>query len=450
MRHAFFSVQFQRILAKSATASRTLLITLLLGGGWASAADNPIEEKADDKESRAALRAYLPTIRLKALLDNERQFVADLESWLRKYEVWMEGGLVTPIQRDQIVEELLRARLRVLQRDTDYRDSLDQFGYRFNLSEERRRQMENAATSPLTQTFKQFEEFSHDYEAAITELLTSGRPKDAAKLRPILIKILAESALLKNTTLPNRFRARWSEWKKIDDRVKLAEKIIDIRAEVSQLQARRRELEGMHREMPETHRQRIKDLRFELDLGKLQDELLHYEKQSWNDVEDLGERFKSQCQAFYRISSTFRRILDRADVERQNHLEQSWPALAPLKVKDSNLLTCAREKAEGTITSLLKTPDEQLAGRKKIRHLRTFAESYRIQEQLFPLAFFRIEQIKYAIPFPIYRTLGSETIVIPPIDEQPRLRLRVGIRPGVGDPNSTAQRVLIVVATGNF
>ncbi len=65
----------------------------------------------DTKEPPDLFRAYLPTIRLKALLDCERQAVADLETRFRTYDLWMDAGLVSLAQRDQIIQELLDGRI---------------------------------------------------------------------------------------------------------------------------------------------------------------------------------------------------------------------------------------------------------------------------------------------------------------------------------------------------
>lgn len=45
------------------------------------------------------------------------------------------------------------------------------------------------------------------------------------------------------------------------------------------------------------------------------------------------------------------------------------------------------------MVSLLKAPDAQLEGKKKLRHIRALAKSYRIQQQLFQMAFQRRETI---------------------------------------------------------
>ena len=55
-------------------ASGVLVVALgLLGGKPAAAAPPSDQEKTEAKGPSASLRAYLPTIRLKALRDNERQ-----------------------------------------------------------------------------------------------------------------------------------------------------------------------------------------------------------------------------------------------------------------------------------------------------------------------------------------------------------------------------------------
>jgi len=75
-----------------------------------------------------------PRFASNALLDDERQSVADLETWLRYYEVWLEGGAVNRIQKRVIEKEYHRSRLRALRLDMEYHDSLDQFTSRFGMS----------------------------------------------------------------------------------------------------------------------------------------------------------------------------------------------------------------------------------------------------------------------------------------------------------------------------
>lgn len=393
--------------------SRVLIVAvMLLGGKLVAAASPPDQGKADAIEPAATFRAYLPTIRLKALLDHERQSVADLEDWLRTYDRWLEGGLVNQIQRGQIEEEFHRSRLRALRLDTDYRDSLDQFTSRFNISAEHRRQMEDTALSPLTMHLPRFEEFSRDSDAAAyIKAHEVGGAEDVAKVRAALVKILTESALVKNTTLPDRFLKSWGEWKKLDDRDKLLDRITKDRKDLAQIRIRQVELAGSQQELPEADRQRREALKFESDLGEFQLGLLRYEKQPWKNGDNNLKRLRDQREAFFDLLRIFRSLLDYAYVERFGRLVQSWPGLAPVKVKDVDLLACKADIAEESVTSLLKTPDAQLTARKKVRHVRKLAESYRIQQQLFRKVFQQRQGIKHGIassPEPRFSTVDRQ------------------------------------------
>lgn len=388
MSHPLSSQSDELAVSRSRNRSRVLLcVVLMLAGSLASAADPPAKAKTDGKEAAAHFRAYLPVIRLKAKLDSERQEVANLEEWLRKYEIWLEGGAVNLIERSQIEEGYHRSRVRVLRLDADYRDSLDQFTSRFRISAERRRQMEDAATSPLTKVFQRYAKFTRDFEASLFQLIETESEKDVAKVRPSLVKVLTESALVKDTTLPKRFLKHWDEWRKMDDRDKILKQITEKRSEIDQLRERQAELALKEQDLPETDRQRLEALKFERDVGEFQFALLIYEKQPWKVMKDDEERIKRRREIINGFDRTVQTLLDYAYVERLNRLYQSWPGIDPVKVKDMDLLTSTADKAAAMITSLLKSPDAQLAGKKKVRHLRTLAESYPIQKRLFHIAF---------------------------------------------------------------
>lgn len=375
--------------------SRVLFLALVLfGGGLIAAAAPPDREKPNAKESPASFRAYLPTIRLKALRDNERQAVADLEEWLGRYEVYLEGGLVNLAQRGQLEEEYHRSRLRALRLDMDYRDSLDQYTSRSRDSEERRRLMEDAAIKSILKVFQRFEELSRNYESALNELSLCEDTKDVAKLRPGLIKLLTESALVKNTSLPKRFLKQWDEWKKINDKNEAMDRILKNRKDFRKFRTRQYELAEKQQTLPEADRQRMGALKFEIDVCEFQLALLYYEEQPWKKDQDEARRAKHRREMLDGIGRSVTTLLDYSYVERQTRLAQSWPRMAPVKVKDMDLLAGEPTKAERTVTSLLKAPDAQLAGKKKVRRIRTLSESYPIQQRLFYLAFVLRENLK--------------------------------------------------------
>src|SRR5947209_7064985 len=97
------------------------LAALLMLAGPARAA--PPGPKPEAKEAADQLRAFLPTLRHKALLDNEREYAAALQKALRLYRACMDGGLVGVWHVNRVEEEVLRAGARALRREAEYLDS---------------------------------------------------------------------------------------------------------------------------------------------------------------------------------------------------------------------------------------------------------------------------------------------------------------------------------------
>jgi len=388
-----FSRQANRIRRRAAQASRILLCTLLLLAGVSTTAAAPPEAKADAKQ----LRAYLPTIRLKAMFANEHDYAAELEDILKLYVIYLEGGLVNQDQKGEVEEQLLQARIRVLQRDRDYHDSLDKFMSRFKVTAERRQQMEAATISPPAKLFRRYENLCSHQEEVWYEAAKLGHVEDAAKLRPALIKLLTTSSLVKKTVFRERFLQRWGEWGKAKG---IGKRLTQIKKDRTQLRDRQGELSIRHQDLSSMDRQRLEDLEFDIDLGNLELNLRNYERRLWDAVDEQIQRVRCQDEFFRQVVRSFIAISDHASIERLNRLRRSWPGLSPVRLKDVDLLTCDREKAEQMVASILTTPDAQLPGKRKLRQLRALAEGYPIQQRLFDLAFLRREQIKFAQAWP--------------------------------------------------
>lgn len=373
-----------------------LAVVLMVAGSFASAAQPSAKEKTDTKEPPELFRAYLPTIRLKALLDCERQSVADLETWFRKYDLWMDQGFVSLAQRDQIMQELLEGRIRVLRCENEYRDALDQFTQQFSLAEERRRQMENATCSPLMKFFRGFDTLARDWEVTVhSETSRLNINLEAAKMRPAVVRLVTESALVKNSTLPKRFRVRWREWEKIDDLNTMREQIQKNEEAINKL--RDRQWKDTLTPPSEGDRQRLDDLVFETELGNLQYYLRSYERQPWGGIKDHMRSLNQKREILHSIGEVLvHKLFGRAYMERLTRLYDSWPDLDPVRLKDVDLIACDREQAERSVASLSKTSEAQWTAKRKVRRIRTLAEIFSIQRQLFQLALVRRGQLKEA------------------------------------------------------
>jgi hypothetical protein len=431
-----------------------LVLLLLLCGSWASAADPPAKEKGDPKETLVLLRAYLPAIRCKALLEDERQSVADFKKLLQLSQAFVEGGFANQIQAQQVEEELLRSRLRLLRRETDYHDSRDQLTQRTQISAERRQEMENAAILPLENLFRRYEKLSSDFEEAVNAASCLGRDEDVAKVRLALIKLLTTSALVKETTLPKRFREQWREWKKIKSIEVVSKKLqetkrrlVDLHRAGGKLEKGKNEPEFLppprlpggdtdkkngRDQQPEKSEDSTrkdywseKELYFVSDVGSLEYHLRDYEAKTWKVGNDSPTQLVMRNEQFRRILLSFKAVIGAAYQERVERLGRSWPSLFPARLKEVDLIASEDGTAEETVTRMLKTPDAQLNGKKKLRRVRTLAKSYPLEQRLFVLAYMRRAHIRdsWRIPKPPPDPASNELIgpvaarpYVPPFD----------------------------------
>lgn len=373
-----------------------LTLLLLLGSSWASAADAPANEKADSKESLLQLRAYLPALRCKALLDDERQSVAELEKLLQLSQAFVEVELAHRVQAGQVEETLLRSRLRLLRRETDYQDSLEEFTHRFKIPAPRRQEMEDAAILPLANLLRRFEKLLSDSEKAEITALELGPDKDVAKVRPALVKLLTTSALVSDTTLPKRFRKEWEEWEKLKDIEKVSKKLLETNSELSKLRrARLKEGERPHPsdKVPQPDEYA---LFFASAVGRLQLQLRVYETQVPKEIRDIHQQETFRHKEFLSVVREFKILTLFAYGERFGHLAHSWPPLFPARLKAVDLISIEDGTAEETVARMLKTPEAQVNGKKKLRQLRALAKSYRLEQRLFVLGFTHRKQIQDA------------------------------------------------------
>ena len=448
MPHSLFSLQNPGIVLWSLGGGRLFLTAiLLLGGSWASAADAQANEKAVGKEFRAQLRAYLPAIRCKALLENERQSVAELKKLLMLSQTFVDCGLADSVQAGQVEEELLRGRLRLLRRDREYRDSLDQLTHRFKVPVKRLQEMENATILPLANLFHRFEKLSSDSEGVAKAALGFARSEDVAKARPGLVKLLTTSALVKDTTLPKRFRKEWAEWEKIERIDEISDKLSTMRRELM-----RREREDLqkqkqqkdkpekpplldvgnkakdsgrdrrpekHNQAPQRDDQSLKTRHFSCEVGSLEMDLRIYERQPWKSLVEQDDRPFRRLSQFRRIITSFHAISNRAYNEQFERLFNSWPSLSPARIKEVDLIVSDDSIAEATVTRMLKTLEAQGNGKKKVRQLRTLAKSYYLEQRLFRLAFVRRTELLDALLQPKSSLNEDESRLIGPLASRP-------------------------------
>jgi hypothetical protein len=154
----------------------------------------------------------------KALLGSGREQVDTLERLLKTYEAIRDGGAVSSSQVEELEWELLQARIRVSQRETDYRDSLDQIKLRVSAGSEQLQKIEEAAVFPIARQLHRFEDLLKDDDTLKEALRKLDSPKRPPKLRSALGETFTHAALLRGTGLLTDLPGRWAAWEKRSDR----------------------------------------------------------------------------------------------------------------------------------------------------------------------------------------------------------------------------------------
>jgi hypothetical protein len=344
--------------------------------------------KTQAKQAQAEQREYLPVLLQKALLENERENIRSLANLLSLLEALREPGAFSPFQVDQVEQELLQGRIRVLQREADYRDALDQFQLQLDVAPERLQKLEESAMLPLTRHLQRFEAIFSEHDAARARLSKSVDPEKASKLRALLRESLTSSALVQGSPFTKQFAELWGDWEKLKD---LEELLRKYETERRQLRDRRVEFQIKNKPFPKADVERLEKVDVQIDLGNLERSLRTYEGQPWKKLIEKDLRQRKHLELFNHVESAFDMVLQRAVSHRMSQSSQSWPELAPVRLEGVDVLTCDLEKAEQVVASFFKKPDLKVAGKKIIRKVRALAETYRIQPRLFEISFLQMQ-----------------------------------------------------------
>jgi hypothetical protein len=377
------------------------------------------DPNAQAKQESAQLRAYLPALLQKTLLEIEREEVAGLERLLKFFQAHVAGGTISQDQVDQIEQELLRGRIRVLQRETAYRDALDPFKLRFDAAPERLRKMEEATLLPLRRHLQRFEEITGGSAAILGQMEQQGDLEKAATLRAVLKESLTASA--KGTPFQQEILRRWAAWQGLgSSHDRAAQLLLQLAglglagptglwaeppglavllspsSSLLRLEALRRErtdlkdgLEALRQQgqpVPPDQEERLRWLQLGIDLGMLEARLRAYEEQPWLREATPPEQWRSHASLFQRITFGLALVLSGAQEEQLRNWEKTWPAVPPVRLDGVDLLAGALEKAEQIVAARRPKPDEALAGKASLRQVRSLAQTYRIQQRALQLA----------------------------------------------------------------
>jgi hypothetical protein len=314
---------------------------------------------------QAAPIGYFPTLLRQAQLENEIQNQQALEALFDRYQAYVEGNIVSPLQADQVDQDRQSARTRVLESAVRYNDAVDQFKIQLGLPPHLPLRLDTTPILPLREQMQRYEAviLSYRNEARLIDQLgIEVAPPE--EVREAIKYSLTQSPFVAGTRLQEYVRRRWDFWEWLSggigrepppplsglgalasQRYPLALGLLESLAEErANLLFRRYEDAGKPSQVTPNGAERLRFVSLELELGSLQLALRTYEQQPWLQV-PLVDRRRVQLGLFLDVSNRYIQLLTEAQAERLDDLEDEWPELPPVYVHGVDLLKVGENEA---------------------------------------------------------------------------------------------------------
>jgi outer membrane protein TolC len=302
------------------------------------------------QELSAPVSGFLGTTLQYAQIDIDKNNIANLQGFLKRFEALEEGGDISKLQVWTVEQQLLRGQTTLLTDEQQYFNQIDTFKLQLGLPTDLPLELDDAPLRPILQQYTRYEEVFQQLDAATEEATALQKREDVSAVREALRRIFTNAALSRGTRFREQIEKRWAEWEKLDragdhkavkDRLKRygdeRQKLLDARAEL--------ELKGQ--DLSPAEAARLREVEFEIGLGEFELELRYYEEQrerrgtsprAWKDIKDPEIRRRARINQFGDVYTAFVVVLTEARNERLQILKESWPKLPSLCVERKELL----------------------------------------------------------------------------------------------------------------
>lgn len=302
---------------------------------------------------------YLPTVEAAVNLEVDRRNVGTLQQYLKRFQAFAEGGIVSQLQVDQVNQQLLQGQSTVLQDELLLKNLLDSYKIQLGLSPTLNLELDLSIMRPIEGQLSRFQAVLDEYVAVQNRLSNDyARPEDVQKLRERLRAELTTGRFVAGTRFSRRIVTEWDAWQKLTDeelRTRLAatrDKRRQVLIDQTDVEAQVAGFERRGAVAPPELLQKIQDLDRQrrlldrqLAMGEFEQSLRNYEKQPWKAIADPTARDERRIRLFRDLSSSFEFVLVDARNERLQIVRESWPKLPPVLVDEVDLLDSPIEVA---------------------------------------------------------------------------------------------------------
>lgn len=281
---------------------------------------------------------YYPTLLLAAILENEKQNVAQLESILTLYKGYEEGGDVSKLQVDQVELELLSGRATVLQRTQELRDALDRFKFQLGVSPSIPIELDDSILRPLVAQQNRFLEIVRQYEDLRELANRQDWAAEPGKLRQRLREVATNSDFVRGTNFSRDFPTRWAAIEIISDQ-ELADRLSKLRTERIDLRGKRTDAESQQKAVDPTITAHLAELERDVDLHEFEVSIRRYLSRPWERRDVDPAKVNAVRQSSYRDAvNDFIVVVGGARDDRLAQVQKKWPDLPPIRVNGKDLI----------------------------------------------------------------------------------------------------------------
>jgi hypothetical protein len=295
-------------------------------------------------------QGFLSTVGEKATLVNYYKNIQAFQRYFRLFQVYLEGGIVTATQVNQIEQNLLQFIFQVVTTfHVTYRISLDQLKQQLGLPMTVPLDVDMGPLEPVIRQTRRYEDLIADFEAASGAALSYGRPGEVGQVRERLRRLFTEAGLVRGTRFQNQILQRWKNWEDIPEPMPrelptpLDRRMDEYRAERRRLLDKR--AAAKDEKLSEADQRRLLDVEFELDLGQFERSLRYYESEPWKDEKNPLVRQGRQAQVYRYVHRNFLGIIEEGFRERLDQIRRNWPSLPPACVDGVDLIASGEEEA---------------------------------------------------------------------------------------------------------
>lgn len=328
--------------------------------------------------ANATVVGYLPTVLRKLNIEVQARNVNELVELLKFYREFAKGGGLSPLQVDQVEQQLLDARTQLLAQEVFYLDSIEQFKLQLGLPTDLPLELNVNVLEDLREQlfrFQNLELSARKIGEAFTrmESLEDG----TGTLRKELLELIRSATLTKGTKFASNFPERLAHWTTLNSTIVEKSSAISTTLAVlgqlpgltggtalysiaqsttsplvHQLMLRntlideRDDLIDAEKPVPPELERKILHARREYELGALDTLLTIYKSRPWLAERNERDRKAAQDVIFRQIEARLSLILDEARDETQQAYDKLWPQLPPTRLSGRDLLRLNLDEAQ--------------------------------------------------------------------------------------------------------